>query len=191
VDFFRQTSIVDESSHPTSWRRLNRFSPGNVIFTLLVENDSFGAPVELVFSVGETGRTDVYGTLDLHGNPVINQGGVVDANLQAAIELASAQIARFEQGDVLCWVAERLEKCDLVADVRVVAVASTNGKLLIMGVQPVKVIGPIEVSDLLVTSDVAGYATVGEDVRPGTVIAKALEASAGDAGLIKALILSR
>jgi len=50
------------------------------------------------------------------------------------------------------------------------------------------VLGPVQVGDLLVAADVAGYAMANNQPAPGTVIAKALEDFAGKRGTIKAMI---
>ena len=47
---------------------------------------------------------------------------------------------------------------------------------------------PVQHSDLLVASDVPGYAVVDNDPRPGSVIAQTLESFAGEQGIIKAMI---
>lgn len=56
-----------------------------------------------------------------------------------------------------------------------VTVADENGKPIVIGTEPVKVLGPVRMGDLLVASDVAGYAMVNNQPALGTVIAKALE----------------
>jgi len=45
----------------------------------------------------------------------------------------------------------------------------------VISAEPVKVVGPVRMGDLLVASDVAGYAMVNNQPALGTVIAKALE----------------
>jgi len=57
----------------------------------------------------------------------------------------------------------------------VVTVADENGKPIVISAEPVKVVGPVRMGDLLVASDVAGYAMVNNQPALGTVIAKALE----------------
>ena len=56
-----------------------------------------------------------------------------------------------------------------------VTVADENGKPIVIGAEPVKVVGPVRMGDLLVASDVAGYAMVNNQPAPGTVIAKAID----------------
>jgi len=116
------------------------------------------------------------------------QGALVEANLQTPEELASNRIDRFEQGDVLCWINRGLVKCSSGDDSRVVAVADGTGKPIVLGAEPIKVLGPVQAGDLLVASDVPGYAIVNNQPAPGTVIAKALEDFAGQRGTIKAMI---
>ena len=56
---------------------------------------------------------------------------------------------------------------------------------------PIEVLGPVHIGDLLVSSNVPGYAMVAEGTpAPGTVIAKALENFDGEKGLISAMILN-
>lgn len=120
----------------------------------------------------------------------ITTGAVIEANLQTQAEMRSERIERFEQGDLLCWStqAERLELCATANDRLVMAVADKNGKPIVMGAEPIKVIGPVQAGDILVTSAVAGYATVNNNPAPGTVIGQALEDFDGEHGLIKAMI---
>jgi len=47
---------------------------------------------------------------------------------------------------------------------------------------------PFQAGDILVASDVPGYARVNNDPAPGTVIAQALEDFDGERGVIKAMI---
>lgn len=123
----------------------------------------------------------------------ISHGASIENNLQTPDELASSRISRFSQGDLLCWdvQTERLEMCASAATFLVQAVADENGKPIVMGAEPVKVIGPVQTGDLLVTSDKPGYAVAWRSTeRPpaGAVIAQALEAFEGERGLVKAMI---
>lgn len=124
----------------------------------------------------------------MRGHAIINQGAMIEANLQAPAELAAERIDRFTEGDVLCWGPERLELCNQIGDPLVQAVADENGRPIIIGAEVIKVIGPVQRGDLLVTSDVPGYATVDNDPAAGTVIAQALEDFTGERGVIKAMI---
>jgi hypothetical protein len=130
--------------------------------------------------------------------PQLQGSGYIEANLQTPGELASNQITRFSQGDLLCWAeaTAQLARCDQPASPLVVAVADANGKPLILGVEPVKVQGPVQAGDLLVASSTPGVAVAWSQVSqtappPGVVIAKALASFTGETGLIKAMILAR
>ena len=159
---------------------------GFVIQTL---NDSGQDIARMGFGVGNYPHLYITNALlNMNGNPIINQGAMVEAGLQTPDELAAERIDRFEQGDVLCWAGKQLEKCDQANDRRVVAVADENGKPIVIGAEKIKVIGPVQAGDLLVASDVPGYAIVNNQPAPGTVIAKALEDFAGQRGTIKAMI---
>jgi len=135
------------------------------------------------------------GYLDMMGHPIINIGAVIEANLQTAAELASDRISRFSEGDVLCWNAKLdcLEKCSAPASPLVVAVAGELGKPIILGVEPIRVLGPVQPGDLLVASQVPGYAVAWSQIGfgnapAGVVIAKALEEFSGDRGVVMATI---
>jgi len=154
------------------------------------------------------GSTEVNGNLNLGGTcnrSSLNSGGsvaenddcragslttgaIIEANLQTPAERRSERIARFSEGDVLCWAGEQLEKCDQPNDRLVQAVAGADGKPIVVGAERVRVLGPVTMGDILVASSVPGYAMVNNDPRPGTVIGQALESFDGDAGLIKAMI---
>ncbi len=120
----------------------------------------------------------------------LTTGAVIEANLQTPEEMRSDNIERFDLGDLLCWATnvERLEKCDTADDKLVMAVANRSGKPIVMGAEPVKVIGPVQAGDILVASDTPGYAMVNNNPAPGTVIGQALEDFDGESGLIKAMI---
>lgn len=120
----------------------------------------------------------------------IMSGAYVEANLMRPEERTSDKVDRFEQGDLLCWstVSEQLERCVVANDRLVMAVADPNGRPIVIGAEPVKVIGLVQAGDILVSSDAPGYAMVNNDPKPGTVIGQALEASKGEAGLIRAMV---
>lgn len=133
---------------------------------------------------------------NLHVNGSITQGAIIERNLQTEEELSAGHIERFDQGDVLCWdaITQQLAHCTESNSQLVVAVADELGRPIIMGAEPIKVIGVVVAGDLLVASKVAGYAEVWSASEPpptGVVIAKALEGQASGKGLIKALILNR
>jgi hypothetical protein len=129
------------------------------------------------------------GHLGMNGHSVKNCGALTEANLQTPEELAAERIDRFEEGDVLCWAGERLEKCSTANDLLVQAVADVDGLPIVLGAEAVKVLGTVHYGDLLVASDVPGYAMVNnDDPRSGSVIAQALEDFDGEQGLIRAMI---
>ncbi len=113
---------------------------------------------------------------------------MVEANLQTSDERAGKTASRFELGDVLVWRGGQLEKCSQANDTRVQAVADKDGKPIVMGAEVIKVIGPVQEGDYLVTSDVPGYAMASKSPTFGVVIAQALESFTGERGIIKAMI---
>ncbi len=115
-------------------------------------------------------------------------GAIVEANLQTEAEKAAEEIDRFAKGDVLCWGDEQLEKCSSANDRLIMSVADAKGKPIVMGAEAIKVLGPIKRGDILVSSEVPGFAMVNNDPIPGTVIAQALEDYEGESGLVKAMI---
>lgn len=123
---------------------------------------------------------------------------IIERNLQTAQEQQSAAIGRFSQGDLLCWDAGagRLETCSELASPLVVAVADERGKPIVLGAEPIKVLGPVRPGDLLVASTVPGCAIAWSQISTGpvpvgVVIAKALESFDGEQGLIQAMILNQ
>lgn len=120
----------------------------------------------------------------------ITSGAYVEANLMTNAERAAESLNHFERGDLLCWSADdqQLELCSQANDRLVMAVADSNGKPIVLGAEPVKVIGPVVAGDLLVASDNPGHAMVNNDPLPGTVIGQALQDLDGDSGMIKAMI---
>lgn len=192
-------------------------SGGNMYLDLtqgsaIVMRDRTVSPSREMLNVKSNGNTVIYGNLDIRGSCVasttsdmngvvseidstctggnISTGAIIETNLQTPEEIQSDTIERFELGDLLCWATdvEQLEKCDTANDRLVMAVANHNGKPVVMGAEPIKVIGPVLAGDILVTSDVPGYAMVNNNPAPGTVIGQALEDFNGESGLIKAMI---
>lgn len=152
-------------------------------------SDSGGDTIRIEIGKGDYPDVNIRNAkLNMNGNPINNVGAMVEAGLQTPDELASESIERFTEGDVLCWSGERLEKCDRDNNRRVVAVANENGKPIVIGAEPIKVLGPVQAGDLLVASDVPGYAVVNNQPAPGAVITKALEGFVGERGTIKAMI---
>ena len=160
----------------------------NTHFRILKDNGSMTAPYSEIFRVDEGGKITAHGRLDMNGNSVENCGALTEANLQTPEELAADRIDRFEEGDLLCWTGEQLEKCDQANSSLVQAVADVNGRPIVIGAERIKVLGPVAMGDILVASDVPGYALVNNNPRPGTVIAQALEDFDGEKGLVKAMI---
>ncbi len=159
-------------------------------FTILHDNSALIPPVEALFTIYETGGFWVKGG--------VQASSMIENNLQTPTEMEAKVIERFSQGDVLCWDAkmQMLEKCGTAASILVVAIADENGKPVVLGAKPIKVLGPVKPGDLLVASDIAGYAVawsqIGTEEPPtGTVIAKALEGFDGEYGMVKAMIVGR
>lgn len=133
------------------------------------------------------------GNLYITGN--LTSGAYIERNLLSQTEQELVSISRFSQGDVLCWDAENqiLEKCDSMASPLFVAIADENGKPIILGAEPVKVLGPVQAGDLLVSSDTPGYAIGWSQISDGTppesiVIGKALESTQNEYDSINVLI---
>ena len=120
----------------------------------------------------------------------IISGAYIESNLMTEDEKQSERIERFVQGDLLCWEAEtqQLQLCTQANDRLVMGVADINGKPIVLGAEYIKVLGPIEAGDILVSSNTPGYATVNNTPAPGTVIGQALDILNGDTGLIKVMI---
>lgn len=149
-------------------------------FRILNNNGSLNPPVQVLLSLDEIGNLSVMGS--------VSHGALIENNLQTPDELAAGYIDRFSEGDVLCWGSNRLELCNQSNNLLVQAVADKKGKPIIVGAEIVKVVGSVQRGDLLVASDIAGYAIVNNNPSPGAVIAQALEDFAGQRGLIKAMI---
>ena len=117
-------------------------------------------------------------------------GAIVEANLMDKAQIAEVEGTGFSHGDLLCWSTseEHLVLCAQENDRLVMAVADIEGRPIVLGAEPVKVIGPLLAGDLLVSSSIPGYAMANNDPLPGTVIGQALEDLDGDMGLIKAMI---
>jgi hypothetical protein len=136
----------------------------------------------------EPGGITVYANGDARLDGSWQTAAIIENNLQSPIELTADRIDRFSQGDVLCWKGNRLELCAQAGDPLVQAVADKNGKPIVLGAEPIKVLGPVKEGDLLVASEIPGYAMVDNDPRPGAAIAQALEDFDGEQGVIKAMI---
>lgn len=124
------------------------------------------------------------------GSGSLTSGAYIEANLMTADERLTDSITRFEIGDLLCWSAElqQLELCATENDRLVMAVANKDGKPVVLGAEPIKVIGPVSAGDLLVASGTPGYARANNNPIPGTVIGQTLENLQGVHGTVKAMI---
>ncbi|MBN2004129.1 MAG: hypothetical protein JXA21_12305 [Anaerolineae bacterium] len=151
-------------------------------------NNTVSGSAPFMFIINAGGSLEAFGALDMNGNAIINQGAMVEANLQTPAELAAERIDRFSEGDVLCWGDERLELCAQSGDPLVQAVADENGKPIVIGAEVIKVLGPVQRGDLLVASNVPGYAMTADNPAPGAVIAQALADFAGERGVVKAMV---
>lgn len=149
----------------------------------------------LVHTTGDTLAINYDG--DFAGGVAITNlrtGGIVEENLMTPAQRQQAALPGFSQGDVLCWDAslQQLAKCSVAASPLVVAVADAAGRPLVLGVEPVKVMGAVAAGDLLVAASQPGYAqswpsATGEP-RAGTILGKALESNQGADGVVMALI---
>jgi hypothetical protein len=94
----------------------------------------------------------------------------------------------FKHGDVLVWKNGELTTSYKKGDKLVQAVSSTEGQPIVMGAEPIKVIGAVHEGDYLVSAE-DGCAISSPDNVFGTVIAQALETNeAPEPKLIKAMI---
>ncbi|HNT73528.1 MAG TPA: hypothetical protein PKH77_00775 [Anaerolineae bacterium] len=152
----------------------------NAVFKIYHDNSRLEPPVQGLLTLDESGNLSVIGN--------VSQGAMIENNLQTPAEFAAERIARFSEGDVLCWGNNRLELCAQSGDPLVQAVADENGKPIVIGAEVIKVLGPVQRGDLLVASDVPGYAVAIDDPAPGTVIAQALADFAGERGVVKAMV---
>lgn len=157
-------------------------------FKVWRDSDHNASPVAAVWTLREDGRVSMTGPLDMGGNPIVDQGALIEANLQTPGEQAAERIERFSEGDVLCWEDGQLELCAERGTRMVQAVADADGKPIVLGAEQVKVFGPVREGDFLVASAVPGVAAVDNTPAPGTVIAQALEPFAFGRGTIKAMI---
>ena len=114
----------------------------------------------------------------------LQTGAIIEANLPLPVEYEQL----FSEGDLLCLHEEQLALCDASSSPLVQAVANTEGKPVVLGAELVKVIGPVEEGDYLVTSPIPGYAMATKKPTFGIVIGQALESFEGKSGLILAMI---
>lgn len=118
----------------------------------------------------------------------IQGGAYVETNLQTVAERLNGGNPAFERGDVLCWGDNRLELCTTARTPMVQGVADSAGNPIVLGAEPVKVIGLVKTGQYLVASNVPGYAMAVDDPTFGVVIAQALEDFNGERGVILAMI---
>ena len=174
-----------------SWEFLQYGSGSGTITALrsTVDNKGFdfrnqdGSQILSIRADNDTG-----GEINMRGNSISNCGALIEANLQTPEELAAESVDRFEEGDVLCWGEDQLEKCAQANDLLVQAVADRDGRPIVIGAELIKVLGPVERGDILVASATPGYAMVNNHPSIGIVIGQALEDFDGEHGLIKAMI---
>jgi hypothetical protein len=108
---------------------------------------------------------------------VFDGAAIVESNLISDDEEEANTLALFTKGTIYIWEEGKLEVSYRQEDNRVVAVAGHDGKPIVLGAEPVKVIGAVEEGDFLVTSDTRGVAMACRHPKPGTVIAQSLETS--------------
>lgn len=177
-------------------------------FHVYTNSNHLGGNIAEVMAINENGDMGITGNLTIGGtctqtrngssleldedcaSGTITSGAYVEANLMTNEERAADTVERFERGDLLCWSSndQQLELCAQANARLVMAVADANGKPIVLGAEPVKVIGPVVAGDLLVSSDSPGYAMVNNNPLPGTVIGQALEDLDGESGVVKAMI---
>ena len=114
----------------------------------------------------------------------LQTGAIIEANLPLPIEHDQL----FSEGDVLCLREGQLALCNTRSSPLVQAVANAQGKPIVLGAEPIKVIGPVNEGEYLVTSPVPGYAMAAKNPTFGIVIGQALESFEGKSGLILAMI---
>jgi hypothetical protein len=159
---------------------------------------SFGTDVNVGGNLLVSGSTSMWGAVGMHSDlwldgilyatGGVNCGALTEANLQTPEERAAGGSDRFEEGDVLCWGIDRLEKCSVANDRLVQAVADKGGRPIVIGAELIKVAGHVKRGDYLVTSNLPGYAMASPNPAFGIVIAQALEDFEGERGVIKAMI---
>lgn len=136
----------------------------------------------------QPGGLTVYANGDATLDGTLTTGAIVERNLLSPDEQTEHPSERFSKGDVLCWHYEALALCDQPNDASIVAVADKNGHPIVLGAEPINVLGPVQEGDFLVASHIPGYARVNNTPSIGTVIAQALENFDGEQGRIQAMI---
>jgi hypothetical protein len=138
--------------------------------------------------------------LYVEGRAVCTNGGWGDVaeNLKGSETLSAGDVVVIDPAGT-----HQLMRCREAYDTRVAGIISTNPTLIVgtlitsggyplalSGVVPCKVTaanGAIRPGDLLTSSDLAGHAMKAAEIRPGTIVGKALEGLAAGTGVIQVL----
>ncbi len=138
--------------------------------------------------------------LYVEGRAVCTTGGWGDVaeNLKSREALEAGDVVVIDPSGT-----HQLMRCSSAYDTRAAGIISTNPTLVVgtlvnsggyplalSGVVPCKVTaanGAIRPGDLLTTSDLAGHAMKAAEIRPGTIVGKALEGLASGTGVIQVL----
>ncbi len=97
----------------------------------------------------------------------------------------------FTVGNVMCTselTYRDFKPCDVYGTHTVLGVIDPAGDLVFSGVEKIKVIGKVQAGDKLVAAGVAGFATVDNNARHGSIIGVARTAFDGDKGIVTATI---
>ncbi len=200
----------DDTTTNNLWQAVMRRDPNRLTFDYYRAATNTWMPDRLTLSsagdVSIAGNLSIGGTCRVTAVPAedntlasldptcmagsITSGAYIEANLMSIAERQANEVNRFSQGDLLCWSQQerQLVLCHQMNDPLVMGVADASGKPIVLGAEPIKVIGPVETGDYLVASDTPGYAIATKTPTFGIVIAQALEAFDGETGLIWAMI---
>ncbi len=140
----------------------------------------------------------ILGSLNVTGN--VSIGGNLTFEQADYAELFASDVD-LERGDVVCLDAEKkISKCQKRADNSVVGAVSMNPSIIgrnlgfkqayavgLVGVVPVKVIGPVERFNLLTSSNVPGYAEKATISDFGAIIGKSMESCNEDKCVVDVL----
>ncbi len=120
----------------------------------------------------------------------INSGVRLGSTTPVPQQAGVAQVVpTFGLGTVVCiQSAQKYIECNQANTRLVVGVIDANGALAVQGAQQIKVIGPVKPGDLLVTSQVPGYAMANNSAAFGTAIGRAQAGFSGQYGIIPATI---
>jgi hypothetical protein len=185
---------------------LNTFTSGGADWTIgggtnnLLISRSGGGTVQLgsagvtVNLIPTTDDTATLGTTSARWadtwTNLINGAAYCETNLLTGEDKTKGSIAAFEEGQLFSWKGGSLTLSSVPYDPMVQAVAHKKGGPIVLGAEPILVIGPVSEGDYLVASSTPGYAMRGEPSKivPGCVIAQAMESFSGEKGKIKAMI---